>query len=118
MFTRRVPKQAPQFAEPPLKISGDAARYDRHDGDDPYTQPGDLFRLMTPDEQDRLTTNIAKKMETVTEPVKQKMLGHFYKGRSALWRRDREEARFADEVGDLNVDAGQSPGPASAGLFI
>ncbi len=77
--SKGTPKEAPQFAEPPLKISGDAARYDRHDGDDPYTQPGDLFRLMTPDEQDRLTTNIAKKMETVTEPVKQKMLVHFYK---------------------------------------
>ncbi len=33
---------------------------------------------MTPDEQHHLTTNIAKKMETVSEPVKQKMLGHFY----------------------------------------
>ena len=77
--SKGTPKEAPQFSELPLRISGDAARYDRHDGDDPYTQAGDLFRLMPADAQDRLTTNIAKKMSGVTEPVKQKMLVHFYK---------------------------------------
>jgi hypothetical protein len=34
---------------------------------------------MTPDEQDRLTTNIAKKMESVTLPVKERQLVHFYR---------------------------------------
>ena len=87
--SKGTPKQAPLFAEPPLKIFGDAARYARHDGDDPYTQPGDLFRLMTAEEQDRLTTNIAKKMESVTDGVKQRQLAHFprpIRGMGRWWR--------------------------------
>ena len=34
---------------------------------------------MTAEKQDRLTTNIAKKMESVTDGVKQRQLPHFYK---------------------------------------
>ena len=41
------PKQNPVLAEPPLKISGDANRYNHRDGNDDYTQPGNLFRLMS-----------------------------------------------------------------------
>jgi catalase len=39
----------PRFKEPPLKISGDADRYDHRIGNDDYTQAGNLFRLMSPD---------------------------------------------------------------------
>ena len=42
------PVQDKRFAEPPLKVSGDADRYDHNDGNDNYTQAGDLFRLMNP----------------------------------------------------------------------
>jgi catalase len=38
------PKECPAFQEPPLKVSGDAARYDHRDGNDDYTQQGNLFR--------------------------------------------------------------------------
>src|SRR6266700_7591883 len=37
------PLQDERFREPPLKISGDADRYNHHDGNDDYRQPGDLF---------------------------------------------------------------------------
>ncbi len=33
--------------EPPLRIEGDADRYDRRQGNDDLTQAGRLFRLMT-----------------------------------------------------------------------
>jgi catalase len=33
------PKEDPRYAEPPLRISGDAARYDHREGNDDYTQP-------------------------------------------------------------------------------
>lgn len=49
-----------QHAEPSLAIDGDAYHYDfREDDDDYYTQPGNLFRLMTDDQKQRLFTNTA-----------------------------------------------------------
>jgi catalase len=42
-----------QFSEPPLKISGDAARYNHRDGNEDYSQAGDLFRLIKAFSQSR-----------------------------------------------------------------
>jgi catalase len=73
------PKQDERFAEPPLKISGDAARYNHRDGNDDYTQPGNLFRLMTPEQQGRLFENIKDAMAGVPEEIVQRQLIHFHK---------------------------------------
>ncbi|HOC00345.1 MAG TPA: catalase [Verrucomicrobiota bacterium] len=67
------------FDEPPLKVSGDADRYDHNDGNDNYTQPGNLFRLMTPDQQERLFRNTAAAMDGVPEAIVQRQLVHFHK---------------------------------------
>jgi len=40
------PVEDHRFVEPPLKLSGDAARYNHRDGNDDYRQVGDLFRLI------------------------------------------------------------------------
>jgi catalase len=69
--------QDERFAEPPLAISGDAARYNHRDGNDDYRQVGDLFRLMRPDAQQRLFQNIAEAMAGVPEPIVRRQLGHF-----------------------------------------
>src|ERR1700730_15855364 len=68
------PVEAPAYREPPLKISGDADRYDHRDGNDPagnddYTQPGNLFRLMKPDARQRLMDNIAAAMQGVPNEI-------------------------------------------------
>jgi catalase len=68
-----------RFGEPPLKISGDAGRYNHRDGNDDYTQPGNLFRLMTPEQQERLFSNIAAAMNGVPEEIVKRQLGHFHK---------------------------------------
>jgi catalase len=73
------PRQDPRFAEPPLKISGDASRYDHREGNDDYTQPGDLFRLMTPAQQQHLFGNIAAAMSGVPGDIVQRQLVHFHK---------------------------------------
>ena len=74
------PKADPAYAEPPLKISGDADRYDQKRGvDDDYIQPGDLFRLMTADEQKRLIQNIAGSLKKVSKKLQKKMVDHFSK---------------------------------------
>lgn len=69
--------QAPQFAEPPLRITGDAARWDHRVGNDDYTQPGNLFRLFSADEQRRLGRNIAAAMQGVPAEIVERQLQHF-----------------------------------------
>ena len=64
-------------AEPPLAISGDAARYDHRDGNDDYTQPGNLFRLMDAAQKKRLCKNIAAAMAGVPKEIVQRQLAHF-----------------------------------------
>jgi catalase len=73
------PVQDSQFLEPPLKISGDAARYDHRKGNDDYTQPGDLFRLMNAGQKEQLFSNIAEAMQGVPERIIARQLVHFYK---------------------------------------
>jgi catalase len=73
------PVQAPQYREPPLRLSGDADRYDHRIGNDDYTQPGNLFRLMTPEQRNRLMDNIAEAMQGVPVEIVRRQVGHFYR---------------------------------------
>jgi catalase len=72
------------YDEPPLKISGDADRYEQKRGvDDDYVQPGNLFRLMPSDEQKRLMENIAGSLKKVPKSIQEKMVAHFTKADKA-----------------------------------
>lgn len=73
------PAQDPSYAEPPLKISGDASRYDHRAGNDDYTQAGNLFRLMTSDQQARLMDNIAEAMTGVPVEIQKRQVAHFHR---------------------------------------
>lgn len=73
------PVQDPSVAEPPLRISGDADRYDHRVGNDDYTQAGNLFRLMSADQQRQLFGNIAAAMQGVPREIVERQLGHFDK---------------------------------------
>ncbi len=73
------PTQDPRFAEPPLTLSGDADRYDHRDGNDDYTQPGNLFRLFDAGQRERLFANIAAAMQGVPEQIVRRQLAHFSK---------------------------------------
>jgi catalase len=73
------PTQNPVLAEPPLKISGDADRYNHRDGNDDYTQPGNLFRLMSASQKQQLFQNIAEAMHGVPDFIVERQLGHFAK---------------------------------------
>ncbi|KOG59843.1 catalase [Streptomyces antibioticus] len=53
--------EQPGYADPALAIGSTADRFDfREDDDDYFTQPGDLFRLMTSEEQQALFDNTAR----------------------------------------------------------
>jgi catalase len=73
------PAEDHQFKEPPLKISGDADRYDHRHGNDDYTQAGNLYRLMPGPEQERLHRAIANAMSGVPAEIIERQLKHFAK---------------------------------------
>ncbi len=73
------PVQKPEYREPPLAISGDAARYDHRVGNDDYSQPRALFKLLGGAQQQRLFTNIAAAMGGVPRAIIDRQLSHFDK---------------------------------------
>lgn len=77
------PKEDKSVGEPPLKISGDADRYDHRKGNDDYTQPGKLFRLMNDDQKQQLFNNIAAAMQGVPQFIIDRQIEHFTKADEA-----------------------------------
>ncbi|MCA0452690.1 MAG: catalase [Chloroflexi bacterium] len=74
------PQQADaSYDQAPFPVDGDGARYNHRDGNDDYTQAGDLFRLLTTEEKERLMDNIAGSMKGVPEFILVRVLGHFSK---------------------------------------
>jgi catalase len=67
------------YREPPLRISGDADRYDHRVDDDYYTQAGNLFRLMDAAAQQRLIENIVGAMQGVPREIQARQVEHFRK---------------------------------------
>jgi len=56
-------QQQPDFAEPPLRINGDAAHWDfRNDDNDYFSQPRALFNLMNSEQKQALFNNTAAAM--------------------------------------------------------
>jgi catalase len=68
--------EQPDFREPPLAIDGAADHWNHRADDDYYSQPGDLFRLMTPARQQTLFDNTARAMVGVSAPVRNLHIEH------------------------------------------
>jgi catalase len=74
------PGEDPQYKDLPWDIgSSVVARYDHREGNDDYTQAGDLFRLLPRQEQQRLIHNIVMSMKTVPQEIQLRQIGHFLK---------------------------------------
>lgn len=73
------PVEDKQYVETPFPVEGDGYRYDHREGNDDYTQPGNLFRLMTEDQQQRLISNLAGAMSGVSKEIQLKQICHFYR---------------------------------------
>lgn len=89
------PRQAPEYREPPLRISGDADRYDHRAGNDDYSQAGALFRLFDEGQRQRLFQNIAAAMAGVPLEIVERQLGHFEKVDPAYAAGVRQALRVA-----------------------
>jgi catalase len=59
----------PDFSEPPLQVEGAAARWNHREDDDYFSQPGNLFRLMSPAQQKVLFENTARAIRGASKPV-------------------------------------------------
>ncbi len=73
------PVESPSAKEPPLRISGDADRYNHRIGNDDYGQPRALFNLFDEGEKSRLFSNIAAAMGGVPGEIIERQLAHFDK---------------------------------------
>ena len=90
------PVQSSEYREPPLRISGDADRYDHREGNDDFSQPRALWTLFDDAQRQRLYGNIAAAMTGVPEEIVNRQLALFAKiepryaqgVRAALGRRD------------------------------
>ena len=80
------PKECPAQAEPPLKINGDAARYNHRTGNDDYTQAGNIFRLFNEEQRARLFGNISRHMRTVPREIQMRQICHFFRADPAYGR--------------------------------
>lgn len=72
--------EQPEYKEPPLELTGHMDAYEPKDNptDDCFYQPGDLYRLMTPDKKDLLIENTIRNMDGVTENIKLRHAAHCY----------------------------------------
>lgn len=71
------PVEDPRFKEPPLRISGDADRYDHREGNDDFSQPRALYRLMSDDQRERLHRATAGSMKGVPSFIVERQLALF-----------------------------------------
>jgi len=73
-------QEQPEFAEPPLSLEGAADHWNhREDNDDYYSQPGNLFRLMNPKQQNLLFANTARAMGDAPREIKIRHIGNCLK---------------------------------------
>ncbi|MGA2643253.1 MAG: catalase [Candidatus Sulfotelmatobacter sp.] len=73
------PTQDAAYVERPKMISGTVARHNHRDENDYYTQPGNLFRLMKKDAQERLIKNIVGSLKETPRRIQELQVQHFYK---------------------------------------
>jgi len=72
-------QEQPDFKEPPLSIEGAGDHWNHREDTDYYTQPGLLFRLMSPGQQAVLIANTAADIGPAPREIKIKHIGHCLK---------------------------------------
>jgi catalase len=73
------PAEDPAYRERARTITGSVDRHNHRSDGDYYTQPGNLYRLMTRDAQERLVGNIVASMGSVPHEIQERQIRHFYK---------------------------------------
>ncbi len=77
-------QEQPEFREPPLELDGAADHWShREDDDDYYSQPGALFRMMSPEQQQVLFENTARAMGDAPKEIKVRHIANCLKADKA-----------------------------------
>jgi catalase len=95
------PAENSTYRERPREISGSVDRHNHRLDDDYYTQPGNLFRLMKPDERERLIANIVASMKNVPDYIQERQIWHFKQADFAYGAGVAEGLGW--EIKDINV---------------
>jgi catalase len=74
--TRNEWQEQPDFREPPLSLEGAADHWNHRVDDDYYSQPGNLFRLMSQAQKQALFDNTARELSNVSEPIRKLHIEH------------------------------------------
>ncbi len=94
-------QEQPEFLEPPLPLQGAADHWShREDDDDYYSQPGALFRMMSPEQKKVLFENTARAMGDAPKEVKIRHIGNCMKA---------DPAYGEGVAGALGISTGQVP---------
>ncbi|MEM7715911.1 MAG: catalase [Cyanobacteria bacterium P01_A01_bin.68] len=103
-----APKPNPDYREPSLPLGNVAAdRYDHREGNDEYSQTGDLYRLMEEDAKERLAENIASSLGQVPTDIQMRQLCQFF-------RADNDYgSRVAKKIG-VKIDPSMLPKEAQS----
>jgi len=72
-------QQQPEFAEPPLRLEGDADHWNHREDTDYYSQPGKLFRLITADKKELLFANTARAIGGAPREIQIRHIGNCLK---------------------------------------
>lgn len=69
-------QEQPDFSEPPLRDTGAAARWNHREDDDYFSQPGNLFRLMSPRQKAILFENTARAIKGADQAIIERHIAH------------------------------------------
>lgn len=72
-------QEQPNFREPPLSVEGAADHWNHREDTDYFSQPGALFRLMTPAQQQTLFANTANSISTAPREIQIRHIRHCLK---------------------------------------
>ncbi len=72
-------KEQKEYAEPPLPLEGDAYHYDHREDEDYYSQPGNLFRLLSADKKALLFKNTAAEIGGAAQFIQERHIANCYK---------------------------------------
>lgn len=91
-------QEQPEYKEPPLVLNGAADHWNfREDDNDYYTQPGKLFRVMSPEQKKVLFENTARSMGDIPKEIKLRHISNCYKA-------DPEYGQGLAEVLGISID--------------
>ena len=93
-------QEQPDYAEPPLSLEGAADHWNHREDTDYYSQPGALFRLMTPAQQQVLFENTARSIGEAPREIQIRHIGNCLKADPAYGKGIAEA---------LGIDLGDVP---------